>query len=516
MDQQHIESTKRVAKNTLFLYGRMLLGMLVALYTSRVILNALGVEDFGIYGVVGGLVAMFSIVSGSLQASITRYLTFELGTANFEKLKHTFSAAFFIQILLALTIFILGETIGLWILNSILNIPENRLFAANIVFQASLFSFMLGLVLMPYNACINAHERMNVYAYLGLLDIGMKLAIVLFVAYAPFDFDKLIMYSLLLVGVGVLMQIISVAYCRRNFGETKVMPSFNRDIMKSMLGFAGWNFIGASSALLRDTGSNILLNIFFGPVVNAARGVAGSVSNAVGGFTGNFNAAVNPQITKSYASHDYDYMFSLIYRSAKFGFLLTLIFAMPIFFNTESILFLWLGEVPDYSIGFVQLILIFSLIETVSSPLITVQLATGNIRNYQLVVGGLQTLNFPLSWIFLWVGLNPYSVFVIAIIISLLCLIARLLFLKNLIGLDIRSYCNRVLLPCILVATISSIVAYFSDGLKIDENILNLFLRILICIIGTCVPAFFIGCTSNERDFMLDKLRLVKKKIIFS
>lgn len=516
MDQQHIENTKRVAKNTLFLYGRMLFGMLVALYTSRVILNALGVEDFGIFGVVGGLVSMFSLVSGSLQASITRYLTFELGTTNYEKLRDTFSAAFFIQILLSLTIFILGETVGLWALNSILNIPESRLFAANIVFQASLLSFMLGLVLMPYNACINAHEKMKVYAYLGLLDIGLKLAIVLFVAYAPFDFDKLVMYSLLLVGVGVLMQIISVIYCRRNFGETKVFPGFRREIMKSMVGFAGWNFIGASSALLRDSGSNILLNIFFGPAVNAARGVAGSVSNAVGGFTGNFNAAVNPQITKAYAGRDCDYMFSLIYKSAKFGFLLTLLFAIPIIFNTESILRLWLGEVPNFSSGFVRLILIFSLIETVSSPLITVQLATGRIRNYQLVVGGLQALNFPLSWLFLWFGENPYIVFIISIVLSLACLFARLLFLRGMIGLDIRIYCNRVLRPCLFVSTISCVMACLLDSINIGENIFNLFLRILICITVTGFTAFFIGFTGNERAFMLDKLRLLKKKIIFS
>lgn len=458
---------------------------------------------------------MFSIVSGSIQSSITRYLTFELGRADKPRLMDTFSTAFFIQIILAGVIFVLGETIGIWVLNYVLNIPANRMVAANIVFQTSLLSFMLGLVLMPYYACINAHERMNVYAYLGLLEIGLKLAIVLFVAYSPYKFDKLVVYSLLLVGVGLTMQVISVIYCRCNFNETKVTLRFNKGLMKSMFGFAGWNFIGASSALLRDTGGNMLLNYFFGPVVNAARSVAGSVSGAVGGFTGNFNAAVNPQITKSYASEDYVYMFSLIYRSAKFGYMLMLFFALPILYNTEFILELWLGEVPEYSSNFVVLILLFSLTETVSSPLITVQLATGNIKNYQIVVGGLQSLNFPLSLLFLWFGAPPQIIFIVSIMMSVCCLVARLCFLKGMIGLDINEYCRNVILPCVIVTTISSILPFVVTFLKIGATTCFM-ISVVVCLVGTGLSAFYFGCVQSERRFLMAQLSNLKRKFVFS
>lgn len=515
MTIDHKANTARIAKNTVFLYGRMLFGMIVSLYTSRVILNALGVVDFGIYGVVGGLVGMLSIVSGSLQASITRFLTYELGVSGEDRIRDTFSSAFFIQIILAFSVFVLGETIGLWALNSILNIPPDRIFAANIVYQASLVSFMLGLALMPYYACINAHEKMDVYAWLGLIDIGFKLGIVLFVAYAPFVFDKLIIYSLLLVGVGIVMQAIGVCYCRRHFNETKVKPVFNSGIIKAMTGFAGWNFIGASSALLRETGGNILLNIFFGPVVNASRTIASSVSNAVCGFTGNFNAAVNPQITKSYASGDWEYMHSLIRRSAKFGFMLMLFFALPIIFNTEAVLYIWLGEVPPYSVIFVILILVFSLLESISSPLISAQLATGKIRNYQIVVGGLQSLNFPLSLLLLWLGAVPPIIFLVAIILSICCLSARLIFLRKMIALHVRSFCGLVIVPCFIVTVVACILPSVLLLFPLEGNVL-LILSVISCMCGTALASFFIGCKPSERLFIIEKVANLKKKIVLS
>lgn len=512
MDSTHAANTKRIAKNTLFLYGRMLFGMLVSLYTSRLVLNALGVDDFGIYGVVGGLVAMFSLISGSLQASISRFITFELGTNNMERLKRTFSTAFVIQAILAGIIFVLGETLGLWFLNTKMVIPPDRLFAANVVFQASIFSFMLGLLLMPYYACITAHEKMDAYAYMGLLDIFLKLGIVLFIAFSPLPFDRMIAYSLLLFASGIIMQAIAVTYCRKRFEESKVRWHLDKEYLKSMSGFAGWNFIGASSAVLRDSGVNVLLNLFFGPVVNAARSISGSVSAAVGSFTGNFMTAVNPQITKSLAAEDHSYLMSLIYKSSKFGLFVMFLLALPILFRTQYILEIWLKIVPEHAVNFVRLVLIFSILEVISSPLVTAQLATGKIRNYQIVVGGLQMLNFPLSYLALYLGAAPESVLVVAIVLSVCCLIARLFFLRGMIGLSVRKFLSQVIVRDIAVVALSVVPVIFLNYL-LPDNLLGLIGFCLPCMIITAFIIYFAGCNGMERSFLMDNFLKFKKKI---
>lgn len=505
MSDNHSENTKRIAKNTLFLTIRMLFGMLVSLYTSRIILQALGVDDYGIYGVVGGLVAMFSIVSSSIQASISRFITYELGMNDADRLRKTFSTAFMVQAFLAVIVLALGETIGVWFLNTCMVIPSDRLFAANVVFQSSIFSFMLGLVLMPYSACINAHEHMDVFAYLGILDVVLKLVIVLFVAYCDWYFDKLIVYSILIVVTGIIMQILSVGYCRRHFSETQVKWRIDRAYMKQMGKFAVWNFIGASSALLRDAGGNILLNLFFGPAVNAARSVAGSVSNAVCGFSNNFMAAINPQITKSYASKDNSYMMSLLFRSSRFSFYVILLAGLPIIFNTTYILNLWLTTVPDYSAIFVKLAIIFALIESISNPLITAQLATGKIKKYQLVVGGLQMLNLPLAYAVLKLCDIPYMVYIVAIALSILCLCARLYFLHGMIRLPIKVFINDVVANLLLV-TATSIIPPLCALAIITNDLGGFIFSTIICFMSSLVSIAYIGMKGSERIFITSKL----------
>lgn len=511
MQKSTTDKTTRIAKNTIFLTGRMLFNLLVALYTSRVMLQALGVEDYGIYGVVGGLVAMFSIISASLQASIVRFVTFELGINDPDRLRRTFSTAFMIQLILAGIVFVLGESIGVWFMNTYMVIPHDRLFAANIVFQASILSFMLGLILMPYYACINAHEHMNIYAYLGILETMLKLAVVLFIAHTTLHFDRLIVYAVSIVGIGVFMQFLSVTYCNRHFNETKVKWKIDKEMLKAMSGFAGWNFIGASSAILRDQGGNILLNIFFGPTVNAARSVANSVSYAVRGFTDNFMAAINPQITKSYAAHETDYMFSLIFRSCRFGYLIMLIIGLPIIFNVHYILYIWLKTVPPDSFIFVRLVLAFTMLEAISSPLVTVQLAHGNIKWYQITVGGLQSLNFPLSFIFLWIGAPAYSIFIIAIGLSGICLIARLFFLRTMIGLNIREFCIKVILR-IFITTLASLIIPAIVSLFYAQGSLFFFTSSIICLAATILSSLFLGCDKSERKFILTKALDLKHK----
>ena len=513
MDVQTAENTKRIAKNTLMLYVRMLFGMLVSLYTSRVVLNTLGVEDYGIYNVVGGFVGMFSLISNSLSASTSRFLTFELGKGDMKRLKEIFSTSLLIHVALAGVVLVLAESIGVWFLNTQMTIPSERLYAANWVFQASILSFMFGLFSVPYNASIVSHERMSAFAYIGILDILLRLSIVLFIAYAPFRFDRLIVYSLLLVAVGMSLQCVYLWYCRTNFEECRLHFHFNKECWKEMSSFAGWNFIGASSAVLKDQGVNILLNLFNGPILNAARGISNSVNTAVTGFAGNFMAALNPQITKSYASKDHLYMISLVERGTRFSFYILLIFALPILLETDFILTLWLKQFPEHTINFVRLVLLLSLCDTLSNTLITLQLATGKIRNYQIVVGGMQMMNFPLSYICLKIGFPPESTLIVAILISLSNLLLRLLFLRKMAGLPMKQYLRNVCWNVLMVLCIASILPTL-----IFCNLTSGWFRfisiVFTCLISVSTVVYFIGCKHSERQYIQEKISSLKAQLI--
>lgn len=504
MDQRS-ENTRRIAKNTLMLYIRMLFNMLVALYTSRVVLNTLGVEDYGIYNVVGGLVAMFSLISGSLSTAVSRFLTFELGRENVERLKQVFSTSLFIHVVLAAVIVLLVETVGVWFLNTHMTIPPERLHAARWVLHTSLAGFALSLVSVPYNASIVSHEHMSVYAYLGILNTLLWLAVVIFLKYSSGPFDKLIVYAFLLLGVAVLMQSLYMAYCRKHFEECRFRISFDRKFLKEIGSFAGWNFIGTAAWLFKDQGVNILLNIFIGPVVNAAKGIAGSVSTAVTSFTNNFMTALNPQITKSYASGDNEYMISLIERGTRFSFYVLFLLSLPILFETDFILKIWLGQSPEYAANFIRLILLLSLTDILSNTLITLLLATGKIRNYQITVGGVMMLNFPISYICLKIGMPPEVTFVIAILISLICFVLRLLFLRKLIRFPIRSYCRRVIMN-ILIVSIATIILPMTIYLILpNDNLLKFIIVALSCLFSGGVAIYYIGCTKSEKIFMRSK-----------
>lgn len=512
MTDSHSENTRRIAKNTLFLYVRMLFGMSVSLYTSRLILNALGVTDYGIQNVVGGFVGMFSLISSSLSSAVGRFITFELGAGNERKLKQVFSTALLIQIILGIIIVIIAETVGLWFVNNKLVIPSDRLYAANWVFQASIFSFVQGLLSTPYNALLIAHERMNVFAYFGLFSIFFNLGIVIFIAYAPFHFDKLIVYSLLLMAMGLIMQTIYWRYCWKHFSESHEPPRLYKSCWKDMSGFATWNTIGCTAGILKDQGVNILINLFFGPAVNAARGVAVSVSTAVGSFTGNFMTAVNPQITKSYAAEDRNYLMMLIERSSRFGYYIMMCLTLPILLETEFILTIWLKNPPQYSVDFVRLVLICSLLEILSSTLITLQLATGKIRNYQIAVGGLLLMNFPVSWLILRAGAPPESVYVVAFILGIGCLLLRLWFLREMAGLSMRSYLQNV----VLNVTVTSLIALILPAITymmLPSGLARLICVSLCGLLSAGVCSFYIGCTRHEREYLLSKAKTIGSRI---
>lgn len=493
-------NSKRIAKNTMLLYVRMLFLMLISLYTSRIILNAMGIVDYGIYNVVGGVVAMFSVLSGSLSAAISRFITFELGKGDSDKLRRVFISSINVQILLIIIITILLEIVGIWFLNHKMIIPLDRMKAANWVFQFSVITFGFHLWSVPYNAAIIAHEKMSAFAYISIFQALAKLAIAFLILKNPFD--RLIYYGCLTLLVGIIQRFLYTTYCKRHFVECNYKFAFYKDTTKELFGFAGWNFIGAASAVLRDQGGNLIINLFFGPAVNAARGVAMSVNGAVAGFVTNFMMALNPQITKSYASGDYQYMFGLIFQGARLSYYILLILALPILFTTQYLLDAWLGVVPEHAANFVRLVLIFTMSESLASPLVTAMLATGKIRNYQIIVGGCQLLNLPLSYFFLSCGFPPETVFFVAIGVSVLCEMTRLIMLRGMIHLSVRAFMKNVYLNVIFVTIISMICPYLLTTYVKLNNIGNFVILCLVSLLSAVVSIYVIGCNRDDKDII--------------
>lgn len=501
---------KRVAKNTLVLYFRMLFMMLIGLYTSRINLQSLGVEDYGIYNVVGGIVVMFSIINGSITASISRFLTFELGTNNTNKLKKVFSTSITIQIIISLIILILAETIGLWFLNHKMVIPESRMIAANWVYQFSILTFILNMISMPYNACIIAHEKMSAFAWITIYEAITKLLVAWFTFISPID--KLIFFSGLITFIALTQRMIYNSYCVKNFEECKYKFIYDKNLLKEMSGFAGWNFIGAASAVLRDTGGNIIINLFCGPSVNAAKAIATQVNSAVQSFADSFTTSIKPQITKTYASGEYDKTLHTIYKGARFSFYLLLLLGLPVLLQTKYILQIWLGDIPDHTILFIRLTIIYAMSESLSGPLITAMLATGKIRNYQIVVGGLQLLNLPISYIFLKNGSIPETVLIVSIILSQICFLARIYMLRCMIGLNMTDYLRKVYLNNIIVAIVATILPLFLCY-KLNENFISFIIIVIFAFTLTSISILFLGCNQHERVFIYSNLNKIRNKI---
>ncbi len=504
-------NNKRIAKNTMLLYVRMMFLMFISLYTSRVVLKALGVDDYGIYNVVGGVVAMFSILSGSLSGAISRFFTFELGTGNVEKLKRVFSSSITIQLGLAFFFIILAETVGLWFLNYKMQIPLARLEAANWCLQFSIITFAINLWSVPYNAAIIAHERMSAFAYISIFEGVGKLVIALCIAYNPFD--RLVFYALLIALLSWTIRIIYTRYCKRNFEECTYHFIYDHELLKKMFSFAGWSFFGAGSWHLMTQGVNILLNVYFGVTVNAARGIANQVDATIMQFVNNFMTAVNPQITKSYAAGDKGYMFSLMFRSSKISYFLMLFFAIPIFCETDFILSLWLGMIPEYAVAFARLALIVSMIHVLSNTMVTAMLATGNIKKYQIIVGGLGMLVFPIAWFFFYMGLPPETAYLSTIIVFLCQLVCRLKLLKDMIGLSPVDFFHEVLLKVIFVTVLASIIPIMITYV-FDDNVLRLIIVGLCSTICSITCIWVWGLNDLERKFLMASINRVKSRLV--
>lgn len=501
-------NTQRIAKNTLMLYIRTLFIMLVSLYTSRIVLRALGVEDYGIYGVVGSTVAMFSILSGSLSSAISRFLTFELGRNDKEKLKKVFSTAVTVQIALAIAILLVAETIGLWYVNNKMVVLPDRLLAANWVFQFSVVTFVIGLISVPYNAAIIAHERMSAFAYIGIFEAVAKLLVAYLISTTTTD--RLIMYGFLLMLIAVIVRLIYGIYCKRRFEECSYRFVYDKKLLKEMTSFAGWNFIGASSSQLMNQGVNLLANNYFGLVINAARGIAGQVDSMLISFVNNFTTAVNPQITKSYAARDYEYMYYLIFRSSKFSYFLIMFFAIPIICETEFLLNLWLDNiVPEHTVSFVRLALVASMIHVLSNSMITAMLATGNIKKYQIIVGGIGMLVLPIAWLFFHWGFPPEMAYITIIFIFICQLFCRLYLMRTMIGLSMRRFAKEVLLKIVLVSTFAMLFPLILC-LCMEDGWFRFLSIGFVSVISSGISIFFMGLGTNERNFFLKLFQKIK------
>lgn len=498
------QDSQRIAKNTVLLYFRSILVMLVNLYTSRVIINVLGLEDYGIYNVVGGVVAMFGFLKTTLASGAQRFLTFELGKNDFIKLKKTFSAALNIHIILAVIILILAETAGLWFLKYKMNIPADREYAALWTYQFSILASMLSILQVPYNASIIAHERMNVYAYVSIIEVILKLGIVYLLLVS--DHDKLITYAVLIFAVNLIIMIVYRQYCRKQYNECRFGLVSDKNLYKSMLVFSGWNSFGCGALAGATQGVNILLNMFFGPVVNAARGISVQVSNAVNTFVSNFQTAVNPQIVKYYAAGKIDELHNLLFQNAKFSFCLMWLMVLPILLKTETILGIWLGTVPDHTALFCRLMLLQSLISCTQRPFVMAIHATGKMKLINLT-GGIGLLSvLPISYFLLRMGAPAYVPFIVYVGCSLIEFFWDLFFLRKWIALPMIQLFKKVFVPLLFIIVCSLPIPVFS-AFFLQDNLISLLLLFIISILSVSILIYYIALNKETRAEIKTKIK---------
>lgn len=510
MSSQTTDNNKRIAKNTLLLYFRMLLMMFVTLFTSRVVLDKLGVTDYGIYNVVGGVVAMLGFLNSSMSNAVQRYLSFEIGKNNEAGVNRIFNVSLFAHAGIAVFVFVVMEIVGVWYLNTHMNIPAERMDAANWVLQCSIFTTLFTIVQVPYNAIIISKEQMGIYAYISILEVVLKLLVVYMLAIG--NFDKLKLYSVLIMVVTIGIVMIYRFYCTRKYKEAKFKFIKDWNLLKQIVGFASWNMLGELAWVFTGQGVNIILNSFFGPVVNAARGLAEQVNGAVNRFVANFQTAVNPQLIKNYASDQLGEMKTLLFRSTRFSYYLLLALSLPIILKMDFILHLWLKEVPDYTTDFCQLVLVSSLVSTLSNLLAQVARAYGKIRNYQIIVSIFLFLNFPLSYIVLKFGGSPLSTMFVNIGINAMLLFVRLRLTNRMIQMTYGSFIRNVLFPVIIVTAVALVIPltiYF----MLDNSIISFIIVCLVSFVSVGVSTYALGMNANERLYILAAISKIITKI---
>lgn len=500
-------NNKQIAKNTFYLYFRSIFILLINLYTSRVILKVLGVDDFGIYNVVGGVVAMFSILGSTMREASQRFITFALGGNDRENIRKVFSTSCTTHLLLAVIVAVLIEIIGVWALYHGLNIPEERVHAAFWVMQFSIMGLFVNIISVPYNALITAHEKMNAFAYISILEGLLKLGSVFLLI--CFNWDKLILYSILQFLIGVLIRFIYTCYCKKHFEEaTKIQYGIDKPLFKEMFAFAGWNLFGSGSLVLRNQGIDILLNLFYGVTVNAAKGVSNQVQHAVHTLVGNFTTSIKPQLIKSIAQKDFLRAKSLIYHGTRISFFLMMFFSVPLMVCAYEVLDIWLVEVPEYAVQMVKLSFIYLLMDSLSRFLISGLLAYGDIRNYQLCIGVLKLLTFPLAWVILKCGGSPLTGIWANIIIELLSMGGRLLFATKRLQINIRKFLINVVCKCWSVWAVAIIAPLLLYHYLTTNIIVNGF----ISIFSVMTVVWLIGLDKQEKSFAKGYITKILKR----
>jgi len=507
---QSSDNNKRIAKNTLLLYFRMLLMMFVTLFTSRVVLDKLGVTDYGIYNVVGGIVAMLGFLNGSMSNAVQRYLSFEIGKNNEEGVNRIFNVSLLAHVGIAIFVLIVMEIAGVWYLNTHMNIPVNRMEAANWVLQCSILTTLFTIVQVPYNAIIISKEQMGIYAYISILEVILKLLVVYMLTIG--NFDKLKLYSVLIMVVTIGIMMIYRFYCSRKYKEAKFKFIKDWDLLRQIVGFASWNMLGELAWVFTGQGVNIILNSFFGPVVNAARGLAEQVNGAVNRFVANFQTAVNPQLIKNYASDQFDEMKKLLYRSTRFSYYLLFALSLPIILKMDFILHLWLKDVPEYTTGFCQLVLVCSLVSTLSNLLAQVARAYGKIRNYQVVVSLFLFMNFPLSFIVLQMGCSPLATMCVNIGIQGALLFVRLRLTGKMIQMTYGNFIKNVLLQVMMVTVLALVIPLAICSL-LDNSFVSFIVVCLVSFVSVCLSTYGLGMNANERQYILSIISKVIKKV---
>ena len=502
-------NNKRIAKNTLALYVRMLFTVIVGLYTSRVVIQTLGVEDYGIYGVVGGIVSMMVFLNSSMSGATSRFITFELGRGDAKRLSDTFSSAMVVHILIALIIVVLAETVGLWFLCNKLVIPENRMLAAHLVYQFSVFSVVFGVTQVPYNSSIIAHEKMDVYAYVEILNVVLKLLIVYMLLIG--DFDKLILYAALMLAVSLFIMMVYRIYCIRHFEECRFHWIWNKEYIYPMLSFSGWNLYYEGACAVRQQGANILLNMFCGLVYNAASGIATTVQGVVMGFSANTTVAFRPQIIKAYASQNYDNMNRLIRLGTKFACVLILAFTIPLIFKLNYILALWLGDVPEGAVFMLQCLLIVNVINTSSVLLVVGIQSTGRLKLYSGLCGSLLLLSVGIMYVMMLLHYDYRAIYSVILGTAFVVNLAYAIILKKqMTAFAFIEYYIEVILPVVIIS-ILAVVSLLYVRCYFADTLISLFFFVLFSVIWISIMSFYIVLGKSERRYVID---LVNNKIL--
>lgn len=485
----------------------MLLMMAIGLFTSRVIYKSLGIEDLGVYNAVAGVVLMFAVVTSAISQAISRFVAYELGREDKEKLSKVFSNSLFIQLVLSVILVLFVESFALWFLNHKMLIPEASRSAANWTLQCSMLIMIIQLFSIPFNAVIIAHERMKAFAYISVLEALLKLAVAFLLFFSPAD--KLKTYSVLMVLVALIVRSSYAAYCHRHFEESRAGISCQKPLLREMFGFAGWNFFGAAGYMFNTQGVNILVNLFFGSVANGARYFATQVENIVRQFVNNFMTAITPGITKSYATGDKKYCYELVFKGAKFSYLLMLLLCVPFFFEADILLALWLGEVPEITVIFVRLTLLGTMADLLGNSLSQLEMATGNVKKYYLIIGTSSLLVFVLSWVAFRLGAPAWISYAFFALVYTLMLVEKLFILKAQIAFPVLEYLKEVIMKSLYVTlptVAAAAVVYFS----MPQSLLRLFLILIVSSSVLAMSSYAFAMTEGERAYLRTKIKINK------